>query len=84
MRLINIKCNDSDSFKYSLLLYIYYYNIKNQLFNLYIPIHFNNNSKINQFEQGNPLIALLIIDVNIKPLFLTRDNSNIKIFIVKL
>ena len=35
MRLINIKCNDSDSFKYSLLLYIYYYNIKNQLFKAY-------------------------------------------------
>ena len=29
MRLINIKCNDSDSFKYSILLYLYYYNIKN-------------------------------------------------------
>ena len=27
-RLINIKCNDSDSFKYSILLYLYYYNIK--------------------------------------------------------
>ena len=29
MRLKNIKCNDSDSFKYSILLYLYYYNIKN-------------------------------------------------------
>ena len=29
MCLINIKCNDSDSFKYSILLYLYYYNIKN-------------------------------------------------------
>ena len=27
-RLINIKCNDSNSFKYSILLYLYYYNIK--------------------------------------------------------
>ena len=32
MRLINIKCNDFDSFKYSILLYLYYYkNYKNYL-----------------------------------------------------
>ena len=29
LHLINIKCNDSDSFKYSALFYLYYYNIKN-------------------------------------------------------
>ena len=29
LHLINIKCNDRDSFKYSILLYLYYYNIKN-------------------------------------------------------
>ena len=29
MCLINIKCNDSNSFKYSILLYLYHYNIKN-------------------------------------------------------
>ena len=28
IHLINIKCNDSDSFKYFILLYLYYYNIK--------------------------------------------------------
>ena len=28
MRLINIKCNDKESFKYSVLLYLYYSNIK--------------------------------------------------------
>ena len=28
MRLINIICTDKESFKYSVLLYIYYYNIK--------------------------------------------------------
>ena len=27
--LINIKFNDKQSFKYSILLYLYYYNIKN-------------------------------------------------------
>ena len=28
MRLINIKCKDIESFEYSILLYLYHYNIK--------------------------------------------------------
>ena len=93
-RLINIKFADKNSFKYSMLLYLYYYNINN--FNRpteidkhtepYILIHFNNNNNngINQFERDNPLIDLLIIDINDKPLFLTLNNASIKITIVKL
>ena len=59
MRLINIYCNDSESFKYSVLLYLYYYNIKknhgrisqlNNSVNPYIPNEFNKNSDIAQFE----------------------------------
>ena len=57
-RLINIKCNDSDSFKYSTLLYPYYYNIKSNYnrpseidknSNPYIHIYFNRNNDIYQF-----------------------------------
>ena len=93
MRLINIKCDNSDSFKYSILLYLYYYNIKinynrpteiNKHRNPYMLIHFNDGNDINQFEKDNPLIDLLIIDNNNKPLFLTRNNANIKVTIVKL
>ena len=29
MRLINLNCVDSEPFKYSIQLYLYYYNIKN-------------------------------------------------------
>ena len=55
MRLINIKCYDSDSFKYSILLYLYYCNIKNNYLrpaeinkhsNPYIQIYFNENNDI--------------------------------------
>ena len=62
MHLINIYCNDSESFRYSTLLYLYYYNIKknhgrisqlNNNLNPYIPIEFNKNSDIAQFEQDN-------------------------------
>ena len=93
MRLINIKCNDSDSFKYSILLYLYYYNIKNNYLRLteinkhsnpYIQIYFNENNDIYQFEKDNTFIDLLIIDINDKSIFLTRNNAKIKVTIVKL
>ena len=93
MRLININCNDKESFKFSIVLYLYYYNIQNnhgtvaQLnnkLNPYIHIKLNENSDILQFEKDIRLIDLFIIDVNGNPLFLMRNNANIKITIVKL
>ena len=93
MRLINIKYNDKESFKYSILLYLYYYNIQKNhgrviqlLFNTdpYLSIKFNENNDINQFEKDNPHIDLFIIDDDNNPLFLTRNNANIKVAIVKL
>ena len=93
MRLINIKCDDSKSFKYSILLYLYYYTIKNNHarvthiinnLNPYINIKFNKNSNSLQFEKDNLLIDLFIIDVNSEPVFLTRNNATIKGTIVKL
>ena len=80
MPLINIYCNDSESFKYSMLFYLYYYNIKkndgrisqlNNNLNPYIPIEFNENSDVAQFEQDNSHISLFIIAINSEPLFLT-------------
>ena len=93
MRLINIKCNENDSFQYSILLYLYYYNIKNNYLrptetnkhiNLYIQIYFNENNDIYQFEKDNTFIDLLIIDINDKPIFLTRNNAKIEVTMVKL
>ena len=93
MCLINIKCNDFDSFKYSILLDLYYYNIKNNYLrpteinkhsNPYIQIYFNENNDIYQFEKDNTFIDLLIININDKPIFLTRNNAKIKVTIVKL
>ena len=93
MRLINIKCNDSHSFKYSILLYLYYYNIKNNYLrpteinresNPYIQIYFNENNDIYQFEKDNTFINLLIIDINDKPIFLTRNNGKTEVTTVKL
>ena len=93
MRLINIKCDDNNSFKYSIVLYLYYYNIKNNYLRLtqidkhsnpYIQIYFNRNNDIYQFEKVNTFIDLLIIDINDKLIFLTRNNAKIEVTIVKL
>ena len=93
MRLINIKCDNSGSCKYSILLYLYYYNIKinhnrpveiNKHRDPHITIIFDKSNDVIQFEHDNPLIDLLIIDNKNKPLFWTRNNAIIKVTIVKL
>ena len=93
MRLINLNCVDSESLNFSIQLYLYYYNMKNnharvsQLnnnLNPYIHIKFNKNSDILQFEKDNPHIDLFIIDINSKPVFLTRNNAPITITIAQV
>ena len=92
MRIINAQCDDNKSFKYSILLYLYYYNIKKQSWqnitvnnNLYpyIDIKFNENNDLYQFEQDNKHVNLLIIDNNSEPVFLSRNNAPSKVIIVK-
>ena len=93
MRLINLKCEDSKSFEYSIILYLYYYNIqknhgrRTQLFskmNPYLHINFNKKNYPEQFEKDNPQIDLFITDINSNPIFLTHNNALIKITLVKL
>ena len=93
MHLINITCTDKESFKYSVLLYIYYYNIKknrarvSQLINNinpYINIKFNENSDVMQFERDNPHISLFITNSEGNPVFLTHNNESIQVNIVKV
>ena len=50
----------------------------------YLSIKFNENNDINQSEKDNLHIDLFIIDDDNNPLFLTRNNANIKVTIVKL
>ena len=90
MLLINITCTDKESFKYSLLLDIYYYNIKKIVqwlinnINPYIDIKFNENSDVMQFVRDDPHISLFITDSEANPLFFTRNNGSIQVNIVKL
>ena len=66
MRLINLNCVDSESFKYSIQLYLYYYNIKNRVSQLnnnlspYIHIKFNKNVDLVQFEKDTLILVYLL------------------------
>ena len=55
----------------------------NKQINPYLQIYFNENNDIYQFEKDNTFINLLIIDINDKPIFLTRNNAKIEVTIVK-
>ena len=92
MRIINVQCDDNQSFKYSILLYIYYYNVKsnhgrisqlNNSFYPYIDIEFNENNDLYQFEQDNKHDNILIVNNNSEPVFLSRNNAPMKVIIVK-
>ena len=90
---MNLKCNDRDSFKYSILLYLDYYNIKTnttrvpQLKNNMIPyiyIKFNRDNDIYQFEKETNRIKLVINNMFDRPTFTSRNNAPIKTTIVDM
>lgn len=65
MYIVNLDCNANESFKYSVLLFLYYYNMKtnrtrisqlNKNLYPYIDIEFNENNDYIQFEKDNPNI----------------------------
>ena len=87
------KCNDSESFKYSFLLYLYYYNIKtnktrvSQIDNnatLRFSIRCNSDNDTYQFEDENKHIDLSIINIIRRPILTTTNNATIKVTIVKI
>ena len=89
MRKINPKSSDEDSFKYSILISLYYYEInfhpervsKLKLF----EDKFNfNHIKPNEFEINNPNISLTVFDENNNIVYTSNSNSTNKAQIVKL
>ena len=63
MLLINKNCSDSESFEYSILLYLHYYNIK------------NNHARVSQLNNNlNPYIHInlkkILIYYNLKKIIL--------------
>ena len=89
MRKINPKSSDVDSFKYSILISLHYYDIS------FHPVRISklkpNENKYSfihitptEFETNNSNISLTIFDENDKKIYTTKNNSTNKANIVDL
>ena len=89
MRNINPKSSDVDSFKYSILISLHYYDISSHPERISKPKapenKYNfNNIRATEFETNNPNISLTIFDGNNRKIYITKNNSDNKTQIVKL
>ena len=89
MRTINPKCSNEDSFKYSILISLYYYELNthkeriNQL-NNYLNIYNFESSNYDTFENNNPFISLNVYDENGKILHKSLNDTINKALTVKI
>ena len=89
MRKINPKSSDIDSFKYSILISLHYYNISFHPERISKLKPFENKYNFSNitpsgFESNNPNISLTIFDESNKKIYTTKNNSTNKAQIVKL
>ena len=88
MRRINPKSNNSDSFKYSILISLHYYDIpyhreKTSKLDAFANKYNFNDTNPDIFEKNNPHISLAILDVNNKLIYNSSSDSINKAYIVK-
>ena len=89
MRSINPKRINNDSFEYSILISLHYYEINNhperinQLKKYLNKYNFTSSTYID-FENNNPLISLTVYDEYDQLLHKSLNNSNNKPYIVKI
>ena len=88
MRKINPKSSDIDSFKYSILILLHYYDISLHSERLSKLKPFENKYNFihitpNEFEKNNRNISLTVFDENDNIIYLPKNNSTNKAQIVK-
>ena len=89
MRKINPKCFDKDSFKYSILISLHYYDINyhperiSKLKPFVNKYNFNHNT-FKEFEINNPNVLLTIFDANNNVLYMSKNNNTNKAQMVKI
>ena len=89
MKSINPKCSNEDSFKYSILISLHYYDVKlhkeriNQLYKYINNYNFESNN-YQKFENNNQSISLNVYDENHNLIHKSINNSNKKACIVKI
>ena len=89
MRRINPKSNNSDSFKYSILISLHCYDIpyhreKTSKLDAFANKYNFNDTNPDIFEKNNPHISLAILDVNNKLIYNSSSDSINKAYIVKI
>ena len=89
MRKINPKCTNIDSFKYSILISIHYYDItpypeRIPKLGPYINKYKFTTTLPKDFERNNPNISLTTYDEKNNMLYSPRNNSNKKAYIIKI
>ena len=89
MRKINPKCSNEESFMYSIIISLHYYDIScnpEQLSKLrpYICSYNFNDTTAKGFEMNNSNISLTIIDENGNTVYSSNNTTNNKATIVKL
>ena len=89
MRTINPKCLNEDSFKYSILIFLYYYELNthkekiNQL-EKYLNSHNFESDNYDTFENISSFISLRAYDENREMLQRSLNNTNNEACIVKI
>ena len=89
MRRINPKSNNSDSFKYSILISLHDYDIpyhreKTSKLDAFANKYNFNDTNPDIFEKNNTHISLAILDVNNKLIYNSSNDSINKAYIVKI
>ena len=89
MRTINPKCTNEDSFKYSILISLHYYDLNNHKERINQPNKYINkynfvSTNYADFENNNPFISLTVYDEYEQVLYESINNSNNKARIVKM
>ena len=89
MRRINPKSNNSDSFKYSILISLHYYDIlyhreKTSKLDAFANKYNFNDTNPHIFEKNNTHISLAILHVNSKLIYNSSNDSINKAYIVKI
>ena len=89
MRKINPKCSNEDSFKYSILISLHYYNTNFHLERItklkpHISKYSFTYNTPNKFEINNPNVLLTVFDENNKIIYTPSNNGNNKAMIIKI
>ena len=89
MRTINPKCTNEDSFKYSILFSLHYYELNNHperinQLNKYIHKYNCPSNNYIDFENNNPLISLTVYDEYGQLLHKSNNQTNNKAHVVKI